>query len=126
MSTMTVPKVLEVARRLPPEARLELAKRLLRDIQAPRPKQAPKGHRGLEALDGLSDEELQSLADAAFAPNRQRRLRALLRKNREGTLTRAEQSALDVLLEETDRVALLKARALYTLAQRGKYGGNVE
>lgn len=126
METMTVPRALEVARRLPLEAQLELAERLLRDIRLPRVKQIPKTRRTLGALDGLSDEELQSLADAAVAPNRQQQLRALLRKNREQTLTPAEQTALDQLLAESDRIALLKARALYTLVQRGKNGNRVK
>jgi hypothetical protein len=123
MSAMSVPKVLEVARRLPPDARLELAEKLLRGLRSVRLKQLPKPRPGLETLAALSDAELQSLAGAAVAPSRQRKLRALLRKNRATALVRAEQAALDELLAETDRIALLKAKALYTLTARGKNGG---
>ncbi len=38
-------------------------------------------------------------------------------------MTRAEQITLDELLAETDRIALLKAKALYTLTARGGNGG---
>ena len=120
--TMTVPKALEIVRRLPPNARLELAEKLLRGIRTARLKPS-KSQRGLETLAALSNAELQSLADATIASNRQRKLRALLRKNRETTLTRVEQIALDDLVVETDRIALLKAKALYTLTARGKNGG---
>ncbi|MBI5653484.1 MAG: hypothetical protein HZC40_24010 [Chloroflexi bacterium] len=117
---MTVPKVFEIARRLPPDSRLELAEKLLRGIRSPHLKPSPQSRRGLATLAALSDAELASLADATIAPNRQHKLRALLRKNREATLTRAEQIALDELIAETDRIALLKAKALYTLTARQK------
>jgi hypothetical protein len=120
---MTVPKAFEIARRLPPAARLELAEKLLRGLKLVRLKQTPKSRPELETLAALSDAELHSLAGAAVAPSRQRRLRALLRKNRATALTRAEQAALDELLAEMDRIALLKAKALYTLTARGKNGG---
>jgi hypothetical protein len=123
MSAMSVPKVLEIARRLPPDARLELAEKLLRGIRTTRPKRMAKSRRGLETLAALSDAELASLADAVVAPSRQRKLRALLRKNGEGTLMSAEQITLDELLAEIDRIALLKAKALYTLTARGSDGG---
>jgi len=74
----------------------------------------------------LTNEGLASLADATLAPNRQRKLRGLLRKNRETTLTRAEQIALDELIAETDQIALLKAKALYTLTAPHRVAGNRE
>jgi hypothetical protein len=36
-----------------------------------------------------------------------------------GELTEGERQELDALLEEADRIALLKAKAAYTLAQLG-------
>ncbi len=81
--------------------------------------------RGLNTLAALSNAELASLASVAVAPSHQRKLRALLRKNRETSLTRSEQGALDELVVETNRIALLKAKALYTLTVRGKNGGSV-
>jgi hypothetical protein len=103
--------VLAAARQLPPEARIELAEALLREGSAPGKPPA------VDVLVGMSDIELRALAGAVLAPGHQRRLRALLRKNREGSLRAAEQAEMDGLLEESDRVALLKARAAYTLSR---------
>jgi hypothetical protein len=58
-----------------------------------------------------------ALSNAAVAPAQQRRMKTLLRKNARGKLSERERTALDVLLEEADRIALLKARAAYTLAE---------
>jgi hypothetical protein len=123
METMTLPQVFQEAKRLSPDARLELAEKLLRGLGSTRLKPSAQSHRRLETLTALSDAELQSLANATIAPSHQRKLRALLRKNRETTLTLSEQVALDGLVAETDRIALLKAKALYTLTARGKNGG---
>ena len=65
----------------------------------------------------MSETELVALSRAVVAPGRQRRMKALLRKNVEGTLPPRDQAELDGLLEETDRIAMLKARAAYTLAR---------
>ena len=65
----------------------------------------------------MSAADLVALADGAVAPGRQRRLKVLLRKNEQGKVSEAEQRELDALLDEADRIALLKARAAYTLAQ---------
>ncbi len=69
----------------------------------------------LRPLDGMGEAELRVLADVVFAPSRQKELDDLLHKNREGKLTQEEEQRLDTLLAETDQIALLKARALYTL-----------
>ena len=69
------------------------------------------------------DEELRVLADAVLPARQQRRLRKLLQKNREGTLTPNESVELDALLEECDRIALLKAKALYALKKRSSQKG---
>jgi len=56
------------------------------------------------------------LAGVVLSPGCQQQLHELLEKDRQGTLTsEEEEQALDTLLAEADRVALLKARALYTL-----------
>jgi hypothetical protein len=52
----------------------------------------------------------------ALAPAHARRLKQLLRLNREKKLTRALQEELDALLAESDRIALVKAKANYTLS----------
>jgi len=103
--------VLAAARRLPRKAQTELAEALLCESDA------PSEPSSLEPLHGMSAMELRALANAILAPGHQRRLKALLRKNREGSLREGEQTELDALLEESDRVALLKARAAYTLAR---------
>jgi hypothetical protein len=71
----------------------------------------------LETLSGMSIGELKTLADAILAPGRQRRLSSLLRKSKTTALRKNESKELDELLEESDRIALLKAKAQYTLLQ---------
>lgn len=103
--------ILEAARQLPRKAQVELVEALMRD--EPRSvKQAP-----LEMLPGMSETELRALANAVVASGRQRRMKALLGRNTRGEATEEEQQELDALLEEADRVALLKARAAYTLVR---------
>lgn len=108
MDLLSPGDILAAARRLPRKAQTELAEALLREGVA-------SGSPSLEPLRGMSEIELRALANAILAPGHQRRLKTLLRKNREGSLREAERTELDALLEETDRIALLKARAAYTL-----------
>lgn len=111
-------RVLTAARRLPARARAEIVQTLLREAGV-RPAD-PAG--GVEPLWGLSEAELRSLATAVLAPARERRLKMLLRRNSEGTLSDKHRGELDALLDESDRVALLKAKAAFTLAQLGRPG----
>ncbi|WP_437961782.1 hypothetical protein WME76_20495 [Sorangium sp. So ce119] len=110
--------ILAAARRLPRKAQAELAETLLREAGAPAVE--PSGQPGLEALRGMSETELVALSSSVVAPGRQRRMKALLRRNSRGELDEGERQELDALLEEVDRIALLKARAAYTLAQVGR------
>jgi hypothetical protein len=119
LDPVSLKEILAAARRLPPKAQAELAETLLRDAGAPAAE--PSGQPGLEALRGMSETELAALSSAVVAPGRQRRMRALLRKNTRGELGDDERQELDALLEEADRIALLKARAAYTLAQLGRH-----
>ncbi|WP_437668797.1 hypothetical protein [Sorangium sp. So ce131] len=112
-------EILAAARRLPRKAQAELAETLLRE--AAMPVGEPSGQPGIEALRGMSETELVALSSSVVAPARQRRMRALLRKNTRGELGESERQELDALLEEADRIALLKARAAYTLAQLGRH-----
>jgi hypothetical protein len=64
----------------------------------------------------LSQAELRALAESVLAPAHAQRLRQLLRLNREKKLTRPLKAELEALLEESDRVALMKAKANYTLS----------
>ena len=71
-----------------------------------------------ELLVGLSDAELETLADGILVPRLQDRLSHLLQLNREGGLGTEEEQELDRLLEQVDQMNVLKARALHTLNQR--------
>lgn len=116
MAVMTYPKVLQLAKELPPEAQLELAEALLYNLRANLPLQEMiAGDEELVPIIGLTHTELQALADAVVAADRQQQIKMLLAKNRQETLTPDEESMLDALLSEADQVALLKARALYTM-----------
>jgi hypothetical protein len=115
---VTLAEVLKAARSLPQEDRVKLAGMLLSEFITVSPplEEEPAAEGPLETLSGLSEGELRVLAEAVMAPAHQQRLQAMLRKNREEGLTPAEKEELDKLLKECDQVALLKAKALYTLA----------
>jgi hypothetical protein len=116
MRTMTYPEVLQVAQQLPPDSQLALAETLLHHVRTLLSGQGGQAAEdGLKPLVGFNHEELQTLAGAVVAADRQQELQTLLDKNRQGSLTAQEQQRLDALLDEADQVALLKARALYTL-----------
>jgi hypothetical protein len=68
-----------------------------------------------DLLIGLSQAELQALAESRLAPAAQVRLDELLTRNAEGQLTAEEQAELDQLLEQIDQLTILKTRARYTL-----------
>jgi len=110
---VSLDELLAAARRLPRKAQAELAETLLRDAEVRNVE--PAGQPALTLLHGISETELCALASAVVAPGRQRRMKALLRKNARAELSDAEQRELSALLEEADRIALLKAKAAYTL-----------
>ncbi|MBK8252935.1 MAG: hypothetical protein IPK82_09725 [Polyangiaceae bacterium] len=101
--------LLAAVRRLPAKAQAELAGALLCGDRGVPPA-------GVEPLLGMTEGELRVLAEAVVSHGHQRRLKVLLRKNREGSLNAGGVLELDNLLAECDRVALLKARAEYTLS----------
>jgi hypothetical protein len=68
-----------------------------------------------EVLIGLSDGELEALAESLLAPSAQARLDELLARNTEGKLPASEQTELDRLLERVEQLTVLKTRARYTL-----------
>jgi hypothetical protein len=68
-------------------------------------------------LTGLTESELQALAEGMLSPGRQERLDELLERNREDTLSEQEQKELDRLLAHIDSMNILKARAVHTLQQ---------
>lgn len=102
-------QVLTAARQLPKPSQVELATALLKETTPPTP--GP-----LQPLSGLSEAELHALAESVLAPGHARRLKQLLRLSREKKLPRSLKTELDTLLEESDRVALMKAKANYTLS----------
>jgi hypothetical protein len=125
MSVATLQKVLRDARRLPLNSQTELAETLLREANSSltKPKIRNTSKSPLEILSGMSVDELETLADAVLAPGRQRRLHNLLRKNQVRELSENEEKELNGILEEVDRIALLKAKAMYTLSVFKKKDG---
>jgi hypothetical protein len=108
MATVDFQQILAAARQLSKSSRATLVSALLQEKAAHTP--------AVEPLTGLSEAELGSLAASVFAPAHARRLQQLLRLHREKKLTRALPAELDALLEESDRIALVKAKANYTLS----------
>ena len=111
-------EILAAARQLPRKAQAALAETLLRDAATGDglvPEQP-----GLLPLLGMSETELVALSRAVLAPGRQRRMKTLLQKSAAAAFSERNQQELDALLEEADRIALLKARAMYTLAEIGR------
>ena len=71
-----------------------------------------------ERLVGLSDDELEALADSMLAPSAQVRLDELLQRNAGNQLAADKQVELDRLLARVDQLTILKTRARYTLRQQ--------
>jgi len=119
MPLANVERVLREARKLPPQAQNELVRSILSEGWYTSIKKKSRGGKrnDLATLSGMSVGELKTLADAILAPQRQRRLRQLLRKNKVQMLNQKESAELDQVLEDCDRIALLKAKAQYTLAK---------
>jgi hypothetical protein len=116
---MSYADVLKMARQLPFDDQVGLAEALLRSLRTMLRGESVESAEKLSPLVGLSESELEALADGVVTPNRQQQLSALLEKNQSGVLSAQERAALDKFLAEADQVALLKARALYTLKLRG-------
>lgn len=109
MALLDFQQVLTAARQLPKPSQVELATALLKETLPPTP--SP-----LQPLSGLTEAELHALAESVLAPGHARRLKQLLGLNREKKLPRPLKAELAALLEESDRVAILKAKANYTLS----------
>jgi hypothetical protein len=113
---MSYLEVLKAARQLPLEDQVEMAGELLRNLRFALRSKPTESRRELVPLSNMSLQELQVLAEAVVAPDRQQQLKALLDKNRRGELSPEEEETLDQLLTEVDQVGLLKARARYTIS----------
>jgi hypothetical protein len=117
MTVMSYAEVLGTVRQWPLEEQMGMAEELLRGLRsALKGKKSGQKVEDLIPLPGLNAQELHVLAEAMVAPDRQQRLNALLGKNRLGDLSPQEQRELDGMLAEVDQVALLKARARYTIS----------
>ncbi|BAZ23800.1 hypothetical protein NIES4073_46900 [Kalymmatonema gypsitolerans NIES-4073] len=68
-----------------------------------------------EILTGLSQDELQALAESLLSPKAQVQLDDLLTQNAQNQLSADEIATLDRLLEQVDQLNILKTRARYTL-----------
>ena len=108
MVTVDFQQILTAARQLPKPSQAKLVSALLQEHNQASPP-------AFEPLIGLSEAELHALADSVLASEHARRLKHLLRLQRANKLTPLLQAELDALLEESDRMALVKAKASYTL-----------
>ena len=70
-----------------------------------------------DLLSGMSQPELEALANSQLAPATQARLDDLLAQQKMQGLTPSEEDELDKLLEQADQLTILKTRARYTLAE---------
>jgi pyruvate-formate lyase-activating enzyme len=115
MMVTSYAEVLKAARQLPLEDQVEMAGELLRNLRFALRSKPTESRGELAPLFNMNLQELRALAEAIMVPDRQQQLVALLDKNRRGELSPEEQESLDELLAEVDQVALLKARARYTM-----------
>jgi hypothetical protein len=66
-------------------------------------------------LRDLSQEQLEALAEGHLTTEREATLHDLIEKKKVAALAPEESALLSSLLEQVDQLALLKARAVYTL-----------
>ena len=71
-----------------------------------------------DTLLGLSDGELEALAEGMLALSTQSRLDELLARSKEQQLSLEESAELDRLLARVDQLNLVKTRARYTLRRQ--------
>ena len=85
----------------------------------PLPELPPTEQRELDALARLSDEALWTIAREQIAETKQARMQTLMDTNVEGTLDNRQQSELEALIEQGQRLSLRKAKAAALLTERG-------
>lgn len=71
-----------------------------------------------ELLIGLTEDELQALAETSLSVKSQTELDNLLMKNADHQLSDEERETLDKLIAQIDQLNILKTRARYTLNQK--------
>ena len=70
-----------------------------------------------DLLWGMSQSELEALANSRLALDEQARLDMLLNEQKQHPLTDQQNGEIDRLLAQADQLTILKTRARYTLAQ---------
>ena len=116
MTTLPYQDLLQLVRQLPQSIQLRLAEELVKTLRTHALKKTSNApEQSLAPVIGLSKEELKALSESVVAPDRQQRIANLLELNRAQPLSAKSEAELDELLAEVDRIALVKARALYTL-----------
>ena len=116
MTVASYRQVLQLAQQLPFKSQIKLAEALMGNarLAVDLPEKA-EPQSTLSPLRGMTESELRALAEAVVAPDRQQQMQSLLAAYRTGSLSPEEEATLDNLIDEVDQVALLKARAMYTL-----------
>lgn len=116
MTVASYRQVLQLAQQLPFKPQIKLAEALMGNARlAVDIPETSEPQPTLSPLRGMTESELRALAEAVVAPDRQQQMQSLLVANRTGALNPEEEATLDNLIDEVDQVALLKARAMYTL-----------
>lgn len=132
MNTQLVDSIAQLIKSLPEEDRSLLRDKLLtelfmptpnaqtspyQNIQPELPKQEP--NLNLANVSTLSDRQVIALTELQMEPSRDQRLSQLLQTQQESTLTTAEQSELEMLMEIYQAGLLRKAQALNESVKRG-------
>jgi hypothetical protein len=63
-------------------------------------------------------EMIEAVADLRLPPKVDRRLQGLMDRNNEGSLSAAERDDLEALVELSETISLLRARALHLLGRK--------
>jgi len=114
MATLEIPAVVSIDRlvdaieQLPPAELGDLVRRVV----------AIQTRRGLPLLAEDEEQALLATIEQSLPPVPQRRLDNLRDKNRQGTLSPAEQAELLALVQQVERQDLARAEALVRLAQK--------
>jgi hypothetical protein len=116
MTDPTLQDLLNRFEQLPIRAQVELIETMWQTFRNRQPQSRANLEEELVPLFGLSKEDLRALAGALVASESQQTIWRLLRKQQRHPLSAQDEARLNDLLAEADQVALLKARALYTLS----------
>ena len=125
MNTQIVDAIAQLIKSLPEEDRSLLRDKLLTEVFIPipnaqislSPKQEP--NQNLAHLSTLSDRQVITLTELQMESTQDQRLSQLLQTQQERTLTTAEQSELEMLMEIYQAGLLRKAQALNESVKRG-------